>query len=283
MPMPEEIRLSIRNVELAALHWPANSKTRILALHGWLDNAQSFGPLAEKMPGYDIVALDFPGHGLSGHRPAGEILHYIDYIADVYAVLKTLNWDACVLIGHSMGAGVASLFASAFPEKLQGLICLDGLGPITGQVEDLVPRLNKSVRSNIKSIAQSKSVYESVEQAVQARVQAGNISKSSAKRLVDRNLLEINNGYVWRSDARLRLPSLYYLSEQQAQAYLSEIQVPTLMIRPTESTYRAEKILRARAALISKISWIDVPGGHHAHMDQVDQMLVQLNNFIDKL
>ncbi len=280
---PREIRLSIRNVELAAIRWPAKSNARILALHGWLDNAQSFAPLAEKMPGHDFVALDFAGHGYSGHRPAGEILHYMDYIADVYAVLKALGWETCILIGHSMGAGVASVFASAFPESVRGLICLDGLGPVTGQEEEAVPRLRKSVRSNLEPLTRNRTVYETVAQAVKARLQASDLSELSAKKLVDRNLVHINNGYVWRSDPRLRLPSLYYLSEPQVNAYLREIQAPTLMVRPTGSAYKAEKVLRARAELINDITWVDVPGGHHAHMDRAEQVLSPLNNFVEKL
>ena len=271
--MPEEIRLSVRNVELAALHWPANSRIRILALHGWLDNAESFGPMAENIPDYDFVALDFAGHGHSGHRPAGEILHYIDYIADVYEVLKILNWDTCMLMGHSMGAGVASVFASAFPDKLNGLVCLDGLGPITCPADELVPRLNKAIRSNSRSDSKSKTVYESVEQAVQARNQAGDLGESSVRRLVHRNLQHVGNGYAWRSDSRLRLPSLYYLTEHQVRAYLSKIPVPTLMVRPVDSAYRADEILKARAALIRDLTWIEVPGGHHAHMDGIEHLL----------
>ena len=281
--MPEEIRLSVRNIELAALRWRANSKVRILALHGWLDNAQSFAPLAEKLPDYDIVAVDFPGHGHSEHRPVGEILHFVDYIADVYAVLKALDWDSCVLIGHSMGGGVASLFASAFPEKLSGLVCLDGLGPITGESQDLVARLKKSVQLNTKSVAQSKTVYKSVEQAVEARFKAGDLSKSSVQRLVERSLLEVSNGYCWRSDSRLRLPSAYYFTEQQVQACLSGIQVPTLMFRPVNSAYRVEKTLKSRAALIKNLNWVEMSGGHHAHMDQADELLKPLKNFVDKV
>ena len=281
--MPEEIRLLIRNIELAAQHWPAQSKPRILALHGWLDNAQSFAPLAEKLPDCEIVALEFPGHGHSQHRPTGEILHYVDYIADVYAVLAALGWDTCILMGHSMGAGVASMFASAFPEKLLGLVCLDGLGPITGQPHEQAARLNKSVRLNTKSIAKTKTVYASVEQAVNARAQAGDLSRNAVERLVARNLVETHNGYIWRSDSRLRLPSLYYFSEQQAQAYLSEIKIPTLLIRPVDSAYRAKEILTARAALVEDLTWVNIPGGHHAHMDEVDEVVGPLKHFINKV
>lgn len=265
------------------MHWPAKSGTRILALHGWLDNAESFGPLAEKMPGFDIVALDFPGHGRSAHRPQGEILHYIDYVADVYAVLELLRWDTCLIMGHSMGAGVATVFAATFPEKLQALICLDGLGPVTGHESELVARLNKSVRRNIAPTAVKRRPYATVAKAVEARLRAGDLSRSSANRLVQRSLRQSGCGYVWRSDPRLKLPSLYYFSERQVEAILSQIRVPTMLVRPAESAYKAEKILRSRLAQVRNAAWVDIAGGHHVHMDQADRLLAPLNAFIDKV
>ena len=56
---------------------------KVLCLHGWLDNAASFNRLApllldahsvssdeeqEQYQPMEILALDFPGHGLSGHK-----------------------------------------------------------------------------------------------------------------------------------------------------------------------------------------------------------------------
>ena len=283
-----EIKLSIRNINLAAMHWRCESEHKILAVHGWLDNAESFSGLAEFLPDHEIVALDFPGHGHSDHRPQGEILHYIDYIVDIYEVLKVLGWNQCVLLGHSMGAGVASVFASAFPDKLQGLICLDGLGPITIAADHLSERLNKSVRMNIKSAAKNKTVYPDIDTAVEARHQAGDISLESVKKLVRRNLKKVdsnnaNRGYIWRSDARLRLPSMYYLSEEQAQGYMRKIDIPTLMIRPVDSNFRAQPILKQRASLINDLTWQDVPGGHHVHMDDPEVVLPAIKGFLQRL
>jgi len=283
MRKSKEITLSIRNIDLAAMHWQAESQIKILAVHGWLDNAESFSALAELLPDYEIVGLDFPGHGHSDHRPQGEILHYVDYIVDIYQVLKALEWEKCVLLGHSMGAGVASVFASAFAEKLQGLICLDGLGPITSAVDHLPERLNKSVRMNIKSTAKTKTIYPDVDAAVQARHQAGDISIESVRKLVRRNLEKVEGGYVWRSDSRLRLPSLYYLSEEQALAYMSKINIQTLMIRPVDSNFRAGAILKHRASLINDLTWQDVPGGHHVHMDDPQAVLPAIEDFLAKL
>jgi len=35
-----------------------------------------------------IVAIDFPGHGLSSPRPAGAYYHYINMLADVKYVVE---------------------------------------------------------------------------------------------------------------------------------------------------------------------------------------------------
>lgn len=71
-------------VKLVAKCWRSNSSKdeitntptkKILCLHGWLDDAASFNRLASLLlnsspskPSLEILALDFPGHGLSGHK-----------------------------------------------------------------------------------------------------------------------------------------------------------------------------------------------------------------------
>ena len=66
----EEIRLNLPHIELAAHLYGPEDGQRVIALHGWLDNANSFARLAPLLPGLRIVALDFAGHGLSAHRAA---------------------------------------------------------------------------------------------------------------------------------------------------------------------------------------------------------------------
>ncbi|TCZ81442.1 alpha/beta fold hydrolase, partial [Lysobacter sp. N42] len=64
-----EIHLDTAFGRLAALR-SASGGVPVLALHGWLDNAASFLPMAAHLPGLDLVALDLPGHGASAHLPA---------------------------------------------------------------------------------------------------------------------------------------------------------------------------------------------------------------------
>lgn len=84
---------------------------RVLALHGWLDNAASFVPLAPHLSALQLVAIDLPGHGHSAHLPAGASYTTAAAICHVLDVADALGWDRFSLLGHSMGAGIASLTA----------------------------------------------------------------------------------------------------------------------------------------------------------------------------
>jgi pimeloyl-ACP methyl ester carboxylesterase len=71
------------------------------ALHGWLDNANSFDRLAPLLPELDLIALDFAGHGFSSHA-ARRALHLAARCAGRHRIANELGWEQFNLIGHSM-------------------------------------------------------------------------------------------------------------------------------------------------------------------------------------
>ena len=116
-----EIRLPAGRGEIAALRAGDPSGPKLLALHGWLDNAASFEPLFDEFAGFDVVALDLPGHGASSHREAGYDYVYVDWLHDVLDALDALDWQRAHLLGHSMGATIASTLAAAAPARVAKL------------------------------------------------------------------------------------------------------------------------------------------------------------------
>jgi pimeloyl-ACP methyl ester carboxylesterase len=64
------------------------------------------------------------------------------HVADAVAVLDALRWDRAWLVGHSWGGHLAMHVAVAHPDRLQGLIVLDGLGAMgDGGIAALGPNL----------------------------------------------------------------------------------------------------------------------------------------------
>ena len=56
-----------------------------------------------------------------------------------------------VIVGHSMGAAIAIIYAAAFPEQCSRIVCLDGAGPIARDPEDISRHIRSSITRRIKS------------------------------------------------------------------------------------------------------------------------------------
>ncbi|MBC7990158.1 MAG: alpha/beta fold hydrolase [Luteimonas sp.] len=104
---------------IAGLRRQLAEAPRVLALHGWLDNAASFVPLAQRLDGIDLVAIDLPGHGASAHLPAGADYSFAGTVNALLDIADALQWPRFALLGHSMGAGIGSLLAAACPQRIE--------------------------------------------------------------------------------------------------------------------------------------------------------------------
>ncbi|KAM6213852.1 LOW QUALITY PROTEIN: serine hydrolase-like protein 2 [Sarcoramphus papa] len=112
--MFSELKFPVPWGHVAAKAWGPLEGHPVLCLHGWLDNANTFDKLIPLLPrDYYYVAMDFSGHGLSSHRPAGSPYHFLDYVSDVRRVAAALQWRRFTLMGHSMGGSVGGMVSKA--------------------------------------------------------------------------------------------------------------------------------------------------------------------------
>lgn len=130
------------SLEGVALRTPRRT---VLLVHGFLDAASSWELFAEPLcrAGFDVVAPDLRGFGATDRVGAGGYYHFPDYVADLDDLLAALSIDALDVVGHSMGGGVATLFAGAFPSKVKHLVNMEGLGPMTDAPALAVDRCRK--------------------------------------------------------------------------------------------------------------------------------------------
>ncbi|HXZ43854.1 MAG TPA: alpha/beta hydrolase [archaeon] len=68
---------------------------------------------------WNVLAVDLPGHGASQGQGYRTIEGYRDFMQDL---LDNLGMRDAVLVGHSMGGGIAQSFALAHPGRLAGVV-----------------------------------------------------------------------------------------------------------------------------------------------------------------
>jgi len=269
----EEITLEIPGLSIAARAWGPPDGLRVLALHGWLDSAASFDLLAPLLTGLRIIAVDLPGHGLSGWRPPGLAYHLVDHIQDVVWVLDALGWQTASVLGHSMGGGIGCLLAGAFPERIERLALLEALAPLTAEPEEAPRRLAEGIRKMSGPLPSRSRTYPTREAMMARLIQAcPGMTDDAARTLVLRGTRETPGGYRWCADPRLRVPSLLRLSRAQVYAFLDRIACPTLIVRASQGFPFDQDEARSQLRHIKDARVIEVTGGHHLHLDSPAQI-----------
>lgn len=279
---PIELRASTPFGGLAALQWGEADAPPLLALHGWLDNAASFTRLAPLLAAKRrVIALDLPGHGHSAHLPAPALRYHIaDQIDHVLAFASALDIDRFDLLGHSLGAGIASLTAAAAPSRIAKLVLIEGLGPLADDGTHTLSRW-RDAHAQHSGSRRPPRVFHSIDTAVAARVAVGGLDAEEAKPIVERNLLEVESGYQWRSDARLRLTTPLRIEETQLRRLLAGIEAPTLLLLAEPATpYLPTALMDARAAGVTDIRIERLPGPHHLHIPHPESVAACINDFL---
>jgi pimeloyl-ACP methyl ester carboxylesterase len=278
---PRDIELTLPGQRLAARAWGEESQPKLLALHGWLDNAASFAALAPLLcRHFHIVAIDFPGHGRSDWRPPGAWYHYVDYLSDALAAADALRWGRFGLLGHSLGAAAASMLAGACPERIERLLLIEGLGPLTQAAELALEQLQRAFADRNSADAKSPRVFKDLDEAVAARMRANDLSRAAAKILVERGVKAVTGGLTWSTDPRLMLASPVRNTEEQVLAVLRGIRAPTaLILAEPEQPYMPRTAMDRRIAQVNGIEVERMPGTHHLHLEAAAAVAAALLGF----
>jgi pimeloyl-ACP methyl ester carboxylesterase len=273
--------IEIPTGRIAALRCGHPGQARVLALHGWLDNAASFVPLAPLLPGLDLVCVDLHGHGRSSHLPRGADYSFAAAVHCVLDVADALGWERFAILGHSMGAGIGSLVAAACPERIERLVAIEALGALAEKPGRTVQRLREAVIATRALQHKQLRVFPDVATAVRARIQASALSEPAARLLVERGVAPVERGYVWSSDPRLTLPTMLRNTEEQISDLVAGIACPTrVLFADPAQPYLPDPLRRERAALLPRGELRILPGGHHLHMEEPQAVADAIGDFL---
>lgn len=233
----------------------------VVFLHGLTFDRRTWRPIVERLGGsVRSIAIDLPAHGESGGSPAplGEVA------AQVHSLLVGFGVERPVVVGHSMMAGLACMYAVAYPTR--GIVLVDN-GPEIRPFAELAHRLEPALRGpgfdEVWSTFENSFALERIPEPTRSLVLAAHDVKQ-----------EVVVGY-WETMLRTDPAELQAWIDTQI---LPNLEVPCLAVfgRPTTD---GERERFSRLSDVQLEEWVG--DGHFVHLIDTDRFATLLRQFVD--
>ena len=118
--------VEVAGLRLRIQDYGTAGKAPMLCLHGGAANAHWYDFVAQGFTAdYHMRAVDLRGHGDSDWDTAAADYTYRRQAADLDELTGKLDLRDFILIGHSMGGMIASVYAATYPGRAKALIVVD--------------------------------------------------------------------------------------------------------------------------------------------------------------
>lgn len=150
-PSGSDVTVRLRDGRAVRVHYErwgdaASKATPLLLVHGFAESTVSWSLVAPKLAAKrPVVAIDLAGYGYSQYSGRYALADQDDL---VLGVIDTLGLDKPTLVGHSLGAAVVGSVALEHPDRVSGVVFVDGDAlPFQGQTGDRGPVLPLVLRT----------------------------------------------------------------------------------------------------------------------------------------
>ena len=284
---PRAIDLPLRGLRHHVTAWEGGDGEPLVLLHGWMDTGDTFqflvDALAERRA---CLAPDWRGFGRSAWPADG--YWFPDYLADLEALLDHfLPGTAVTLVGHSMGANIAMLYAGIRPERVRHVVCIEGFGMARTQPEQAPVRYRQWLQQlrEPPEFARFPSMEAFAHLLARRNPRltpdrAAFVAEAWAERLPD-------GGARARSDpAHKRVNPVLYRREE-AEACWREIAAPVLYVIAAQSDFMArlgaEGQPEAMARFVTRLEpCLIEDAGHMVHHDQPERLAAAIEAFLGR-
>lgn len=262
----------------------------IIALHGFLDNSNSFKPIApyitQNEPFY-LIAVDLPGMGFSSHIPEGIPYSTKFYLMCVRRIVMHFELEKFIFLTHSFGCSIALAYSACYSNEIIGLVLLDfAMRDCDFETKDSVAECWKEgIETYLKS---EKSLMDkeklgvkkplTYEHALKRLLESNkHIDESAAKVLLERGLITINNNLQYTRDIKLVAGTSLrdYHSEYNRiyESLFENLENPVMLLYATPPAF-GEKLCNQVMHIMnqikknskSEVELIPFEGTHHFHM-----------------
>ncbi|XP_038215849.1 probable serine hydrolase [Zerene cesonia] len=291
----KEIQIPVQWGHIAAKVWgDADRRRPILALHGWQDNAGTWDTLApllyQKIP---IIAIDFPGHGLSSWYPHGMQYYPWDFARLILSIRDHFQWDKVSLLCHSMGSIAGMRYACVFPDDVDFYIAIDNIiadDYDLDQVVEMFPKLFRKIQitqARIDTEPPSYSIEEFVKKWHYGTKKS--VSMESVHHLAKRGMKASSsdpNKYYFNRDARLKHTLFMPENKMFVETLVKRLKCPTAYFKAIDSPYASDQFsVDLRETLEKNNQNFEshfVPGTHHVHLNNPEVLAPIITKFLQK-
>ena len=274
-PAPRERFIDANGLKHHVLEWDNDaSDTTVVLLHGFLDLSWSFARVAARlMANYHVIAPDFRGHGDTQWVGAGGYYYFPDYILDLVRLLPELTRERVYIVGHSMGGTVATYYTGLFPDRVQKLVLLEGIGPPADDPMTAPNRVLEHLRTMDNLRARKPRVLSSLDDAVETLAhiypRADNEHLRELARHATRPATEGPTGSLqWKYDPLHRTRSPMPFDERVFAAFIRRIACPVLLVDSADRNASGSSNPARQALYTTAVKRVLPDSGHMMQLDQ---------------
>jgi pimeloyl-ACP methyl ester carboxylesterase len=260
-------------IEEIKIHYyrTGGDKPPFILLHGATDNGLCWTVTAERLSEqYDVIMPDAQGHGLSDRFDSNFTSR--SHVIQLAGLVKALNLDKPLIMGHSMGGGTAVGVAVEYPDLPKAIVLEDpGWRPMA------TPR---PVDDQAKTEEFRKTSKLRRESSLDEIIREGHNTNPTWS---DDEIV------VWAKSKQQFDPSLFsrpIISERSYEELIPEIRCPTLLVT-AEDGLVSEEVAKHAAELWkseSPFRWVRIKGaGHNIRREQFPAFYKAVTDFLNEL
>jgi esterase len=268
--VPEGREVTLGGLRFHYLDWGNAERPTVVLLHGGSQTAHTWDLAALLLrERYHLVALDQRGHGDSEWTPDPQQDTTPLMVEDTRAFLAHVEREhpgasPLVLVGMSMGGGVALRYAAQSPSALRALVIVD-VAPET------IPRGGEGMR-RFRAETETLDRFEDfLERAVRFNPDR---PEAHLRYSLLHALKQTDDGrWTWKYDPRRRAgdededeaaqEQTRTQRERESWAAVRAIRVPTLFVHGGESAVVAQDAIRRAAEAMHDGRWLTIDGASH--------------------
>lgn len=279
-----ERRIEFDGHEVQLYEWGEKTNPAIVCFHGLGNSGAAFMELADYLKNrFYILACDSPGHGGTAPFDAEEKYLFSSLAEWFDKFICGMAETPFYILGHSWGANLALHYAKLYPDKIKGVLLLDGGYTFPTYQEDMT---FEKAYVGWDHYMDHSSVFSSWEDVKKEYQQYTTRWNGQIEQMVA-TLFKIEEKYHFRTSKFTALSIIKAFYKESFEQTYPYVQSPLLLIHatlPTELEYARVKGVNEMKKNIKNVTIVPMENtGHMIHWEQPEEAGEIIGRWIENI